>query len=85
MCDDWNCVKHRTQTISRMYKEGLLKDEDIYSDLPEIISGKNAGRTNDEEFIYFCSVGLAYLDIALSEYVYEECLKRNIGTKFDFN
>ena len=32
VCDDWNTVKHRTQTISRMYKDGLLKDEDIHGE-----------------------------------------------------
>ena len=29
VCDDWETVKHRTQTLSRMYKDGQLSDEDI--------------------------------------------------------
>ena len=44
VCDDWNASKHRTQTICRMYKEGLLKDKDIYADLAEIIAGQKKGR-----------------------------------------
>lgn len=43
VCDDWNASKHRTQTICRMYKEGLLKDKDIYADLAEIIAGQKKG------------------------------------------
>ena len=47
VCDDWNASKHRTQTICRMYKEGLLKDKDIYADLAEIIAGQKKGRESD--------------------------------------
>jgi len=27
VCDDWETLKHPTQTLSRMYKDGELKDE----------------------------------------------------------
>lgn len=84
VCDDWECIKHRTQTISRMYKEGLLKDSDIYGNLDEIISGQKAARENDEEFIYFCSVGLAFIDVSFAKYIYEKCRERRIGTAFNF-
>ena len=85
VCDDWECIKHRTQTISRMYKEGLLKDADIYANLGEIISGKKAGRENGKEFIYFCSVGLAFIDISFAKYVYNKCLEQKLGTGFKFS
>lgn len=85
VCDQWENVKHRTQTISRMYKAGLLKDEDIYGNLEDIISGKLPGRENDEEFIYFCSVGLAFIDVAFAKYIFEEAKKRGLGTYFAFN
>jgi ornithine cyclodeaminase/alanine dehydrogenase-like protein (mu-crystallin family) len=84
VCDDWECVKHRTQTISRMYKEGVLQDADIYGNLEEIISGKKAGRENKSEFIYFCSVGLAFIDVMFAKYIYEKCKDRQLGTWFGF-
>lgn len=84
ICDDWECIKHRTQTISRMYKDGLLNDEDIYGNLEEVITGTKQARENDEEFIYFCSVGLAFIDISFAKYVYYKCLERGLGTKFSF-
>lgn len=40
VCDDWEASKHRTQTICRMYKEGILKDHDIYANLSDLISGR---------------------------------------------
>lgn len=84
VCDEWENVKHRTQTISRMYKEGQLSDDDIHGNLVDIITGKKAGRENDKEFIYFCSVGLAYIDVAFAKYVYENAKKLGIGTEFNF-
>lgn len=79
VCDDWNVVKHRTQTISRMYKEGLLKDRDIYADLYEIVNKLKFGRQSEEEFIYFNAVGLSYVDIALANDIYIKVLANNLG------
>lgn len=71
ICDRWESVKHRGQTVCRMYKKGLLHDSDIYADFNEIISFKKIGRSNDDEFIYFNSVGLAFIDIYFAKYVYD--------------
>lgn len=66
VCDSWSVVKHRTQTISRLYQAGKLRDEDIHADLVDIIAGRKPGRERDNEFIYFNSVGLSFIDVALS-------------------
>lgn len=84
VCDDWHSVKHRTQTISRLYKAGKLHDEDIYGDLFEIIVGKKDGRTSDMEKIYFNTVGLSYVDIALGYHFYNKA-KDKAAFSFDFN
>lgn len=80
VCDDWSVVKHRTQTISRMYKEGLLFDRDIYGDLYEIVSGRKQGRENDQEFIYFNSVGLSYVDVMLANCMYRRAKEKGLGS-----
>lgn len=85
VCDDWECIKHRTQTISRMYKEGLLDDSEIYGNLEEIISKEKPGRESDTEFIYFCSVGLAFIDVSFAKYMYEKCQELSLGTLFSFS
>ena len=79
VCDEWEVVKHRSQTLCRMYKEGLLKDSDIYANLSELIAGTKTGRDNDDEFIYFNSVGLSYIDINFAHYIYEEAIKLGLG------
>ena len=77
VCDEWNACKHRSQTISRMFMDGELKDEDIYANMSDLITGRKAGRENDDEFIYFNSVGLSYIDVALCNYIYKSYMGEN--------
>lgn len=79
VCDDWNVVKHRTQTISQMYQLGLLQDEDIHADLHQIVSGKKVGRETPQEFIYYNGVGLSYVDVALSNWMYHLATDEGFG------
>ena len=79
VCDEWDVVKHRSQTLCRMFKDGILHDDDIYANLSELISGTKVGRESDDEFIYFNSVGLSYIDINFARVIYEEALKRGLG------
>ena len=81
VCDSWNAVKHRTQTISRMYQQGILHDNDIYADLHEIVTGKKPGRESEEEFNYFNAVGLSFVDIALSHWMYKTAAEKGFGTR----
>ena len=36
---------------------------------------------NDNEFIYFNSVGLSYIDINFANYIYNEAINRNLGNE----
>jgi len=81
VCDDWETVKHRTQTLSRMYQDGELTDEDIYADLPELVSGVKSGRASPEERCYFNAVGLAYTDISIAHAVHERARNAGMGTQ----
>ena len=78
VCDDWEIVKHRTQTISQMYQSGLLNDCDIYANLDEIIMNKKKPRENDKEFIYFNSVGLSFIDVYMANWMYSKVQQAEI-------
>jgi ornithine cyclodeaminase/alanine dehydrogenase-like protein (mu-crystallin family) len=71
ICDDWETVKHRTQTLSRMYKDGELTDSDIAADLIEVVAGEKNGRMSADERVYFDAVGLAYVDVAIAYAMYQ--------------
>jgi N-[(2S)-2-amino-2-carboxyethyl]-L-glutamate dehydrogenase len=79
VCDEWGTVKHRTQTLSRMYKDGELSDEDVYADLVEVVAGAKPGRESDDERVYFNAVGLAYVDVAIALAMYRRATEAGKG------
>ena len=80
VCDDWETVKHRTQTVSRCYKDGIITDADIHGNLIDILSGEKPGRENDDEFIYFDAVGLSYVDVSIAYAMYTRAKEANVGS-----
>lgn len=81
VCDDWETVKHRTQTLSRMYKDGELRDEDVHGNLDELVAGEKPGRESPEERIYFNAVGLSYVDVAIAMTMYHRAKEHGFGQK----
>lgn len=79
VCDDWETVKHRTQTLSRMYKDGELSDDRVYANLIDLVSGKKTGRENAQEKTYFNAVGLAYVDVAIAHAMYKRADEAGLG------
>ena len=79
VCDDWETVKHRTQTLSRMYQDGELRDDEVYADLVELVSGAKPGRESDDECAYFNAVGLSFVDVAIAHAMYLQALDRGVG------
>jgi alanine dehydrogenase len=51
-------------------RKGLLKTDDIYANLGEIITGKKQGRIDGKSITVFDSTGLAIEDIAVAKIVY---------------
>ncbi len=79
VCDDWETVTHRTQTLSKMYAEGLLSHSDIHADLHELVSGHKPGRESEDERTYFNAVGLAYVDVAIALAMFKQAESAHIG------
>jgi alanine dehydrogenase len=64
--------------------EALMKKEDVYAELSEIVAGKKPGRTSDDEIIVFDSTGVAIEDAAAAAIAYEKALTPGIGIYFEF-
>ena len=79
VCDDWTVVKHRLSTIARVYKEGLISDDDIHANLVDLVSGAKCGRENDDEIIVFSAAGLSYVDIAIANAMFKKAETANVG------
>jgi ornithine cyclodeaminase/alanine dehydrogenase len=64
--------------------QSLMRKEDVYAELCEIVAGQKTGRVADDEIIVFDSTGVAIEDAVAAAAVYERALADGIGTRFDF-
>ncbi|HKP94031.1 MAG TPA: ornithine cyclodeaminase family protein [Chthoniobacterales bacterium] len=63
---------------------GLMRKEDVYADLAEIVSGQKRGRTAPDEITIFDSTGIALEDAVAAIAVYEKACTARLGTPFEF-
>lgn len=85
VCDFWESIKHRMiSTVALMWRDGLVKDEDVHAELGAILTGKKKGRENNDEIIYFNAVGAGILDIAITAKCYKKAVEQGIGTELNF-
>jgi alanine dehydrogenase len=63
---------------------GLMRKEDIYAELSEIVAGRKPGRTSDDEITIFDSTGVAIEDAAAATLVYEKACSAKIMNSFEF-
>lgn len=79
--DVWEHVLHRkTPVLAKMYLDGTLSEDRIYSNLGDIIIGKKKGRENDKERIFFSPIGLGSEDIAVASMIYLKAKEKGLGT-----
>jgi ornithine cyclodeaminase/alanine dehydrogenase-like protein (mu-crystallin family) len=64
--------------------KGLMRKEDVYAQLGEIVAGKKSGRTTGDEIFIFDSTGVAIEDAVAAAAAYEKAQTAGIGTYFQF-
>jgi len=83
------CDKHVVDFIPQAFvvgdfrvpkEEGVITEEDIYSELGKIVAGKKKGRESDDEITMFKATGLAIQDVGTANKVYELAKKKGVGT-----
>jgi len=63
---------------------GVMRAEDVYAELSEVVAGKKRGRESEDEVIIFDSTGMALQDVAAAAIVYDRAVAAGRGTAFDF-
>jgi alanine dehydrogenase len=58
--------------------QGVIKVEDIYGTLGEVVANVMKGRESDEEITVFDSTGLAIQDIICAKFIYDKVNKRGL-------
>lgn len=74
MVDHWEQTSHSGE-INVPLKKGLIRKEDIYGELGEIIACGKVGRKNDSEITIFDSTGLALQDLYVANFVYRKAIR----------
>lgn len=64
--------------------EGVIDDSHIKGEIGDLLVGKVAGRTNDEEITLFKSLGISTEDLAAADYLYSKALSQEQGTWAEF-
>lgn len=83
ICDDWESVKHRgSQTLSKAFKAGILQDDEVFN-LDEYLQNAKPKR-EENDIVYFNSVGLSFIDVAFANYFYLKSLTNSKYTSFSF-
>ena len=63
---------------------GLMRKQEVYAELAEIVAGRKVGRTSENEIIIFDSTGVAIEDAAVATLVYEKACAAKITDSFEF-
>lgn len=81
--DDWEQSSHGGE-INVPFAKGIIKQEDVWGDICDIVAGLKVGRTMKEEVTIFSSTGLAIQDAVTANIAYRKALKEKIGNKLEF-
>ena len=77
--DDVEQASHSGE-INVPLSKGILRLEDIYGELGEVVAGKKPGRETGDEITVFDSTGLAIQDVSVAWLVYRKAKERGVGT-----
>ena len=77
------CIK--AGELHHALEENLMKQDDVYSELGNIIAGQKSGRENDDEIIIYDATGTAIQDTASVAICYLKAIEKGLGTKIQLN
>jgi alanine dehydrogenase len=79
--DTWDAKK--VGDLAFPISKGILREEDIYSDIGTIVAGRKPGRTSANEITVFKSVGTAAADVSSALRTYQLAKQMGIGSNID--
>jgi ornithine cyclodeaminase/alanine dehydrogenase len=70
----------RAGELHHALEQNLIRTEDVYAEIGEVVSGKKPGRESPSEIIIYDATGTALQDTAAAALCYEKALARNAGS-----
>jgi alanine dehydrogenase len=81
--DDWEQASHSGE-INVPLAEGIIKQEDVWGEMGEIVAGLKKGRVSADEMTVFTATGLAIEDAVTANIVFRKALAQRIGQFIEF-
>jgi ornithine cyclodeaminase/alanine dehydrogenase-like protein (mu-crystallin family) len=66
--------------LQHALRAGLVAAEGVHAELGDIVSGRKAGRTGDEQVIVYDATGTALQDVVAAAEVYRRAVAAGVGT-----
>jgi len=79
---DRSATKTPTWLMGLICTQGLLSEDDL-TEMSEIVNGKQPGRENDRERIYYNPTGLGVEDVIAAHRVYQQAIAKGIGQELE--
>lgn len=83
--DSTEAVLEEAGDILIPLKERVIRPQNIWAELGEVVTGRKRGRTSEEEKTLFKSVGLGIQDAAVAKLALQKARSLGVGTEFDFD
>lgn len=64
-------------------KQGLIRQEDIYAEIGQLLLGEKPGRVSEDEITIFDTTGLSIQDINTSLFIYRKAKQLNMGQEIE--
>ena len=80
--DDYEQTIHSGE-INVPISKGILRRDQIYAELGEIVAGRKPGRTSREEVTVFDSTGVGILDVATAHSAMAAALRKGLGLRLE--
>jgi len=76
--DDWEQASHSGE-INVPLSRGIIKKENVWAEIGEIVAGSKPGRETRDEITVFTSTGLAVQDAVTAKIAYDKAIKEGVG------
>jgi alanine dehydrogenase len=81
--DDWEQASHSGE-INVPFTQGIIKQNDVWGEMGEIVAGLKKGRVSADEITVFSATGLAITDAVTANIAYRKALAERIGEFMSF-
>jgi ornithine cyclodeaminase len=79
--DKWEFISHRVKEVIELLEKGVITEDSVYAEIPEIVAGKKVGRENNDETILLIAYGLGGDYVSLFSDIFQRSLEQKVGQR----